>query len=183
MPVIAAMAIGASVGAASSALTYLPVVSEPAAAPSLEASGPQSPWVVRFETSRHDAKRQEKAQADEGAALTETVGDFYDAWLLNVDELPAVVASRFAPDAGRAIAETSAGWPSDVTQVSITKRKARIGIQVGQGRRAIAVVRVKASGLSGGNAISLRQKSTMWLEKKAGVWRVIGFEINQKPMN
>jgi hypothetical protein len=62
--------------------------------------------------------------------------------------------------------------------VSTTLRRARIGIQAGGARTAVAAVTVRAVGDHAGTAPVLH-RSTLWLERARTGWKVIAFDVRQ----
>lgn len=183
LPVIIAMTIGAFVGAGASVLTNLPTFETGSSgeAPPAASRLPQAAWVVSFAPLKGEALKGSAAE-DELEDVGIVLQDVYDALWLDRSRLSQVIGARFAPSAASAMRTSTAGAPEG-GQISIQSRRARIGIQIGGGRRAIAVVKVKALAHNDVSTVELKQRSTMWLEKKAGGWRVIAFDINQKRVN
>lgn len=111
-------------------------------------------------------------------ALVAAIKDVYDTLFLRPEDRAAVLESRFTERAARALKRTRAGLPKGATGVRIATRRARVGIQVPGLSRAAASVRVGLTAQAN-KRIRLAHRATLWLERRRGGWRVIGFDIDQ----
>lgn len=182
LPLIVAMTVGASVGLGASVLNI--ATSGPpirSGASSIAATNAQhAAWEFSFTRPRLQGRAERASSSAERSALRSSLEELYHALLLDRAALNDVLRTTFARSAADALRKAKTGWPAGVGGVEITKRSADIGIQVQGGRRAIAVVAWNGRGLLDERPLMLRHRSTMWLEKTDGRWRVIAFDITER---
>ena len=120
------------------------------------------------------------------AAQTKAIGTLVRRWsdavYLFPGEVKSVTQRFFIKDAADAFRSSDIGLPNDARQVETQRRTARIGIDVNGAKRAAVRVEVVATGKSSKGEFRSMSDSHLWLERDGSNWRVIAFDIDQKPL-
>lgn len=146
----------------------------------------QAPW--RFEVTAAGvngriSKSERKAVARQEAGVTALVQEVYDALLLDRSALSEVVDARFTEVAGTAFTRATKGILPDADALKLERRRAHIGIDVNGASRAAARVRILVSANSGAREAVALNTATLWLERDDRGWRVIAYELDQRPFH
>jgi len=159
-----------------------PPTEEPSPPPAIE----QAPW--RIETVRAgggggltqaDTRRLRSRKPELRALVT----DLYDALFLQPERRARALRVHLAPRARRAFAALErVGAPAKAVQLRTLRRRARIGIDTHSTRRAAASVTLRLTGRVGGRRFRTEHVATLWLERSQGRWRVIAFDVRQRPV-
>lgn len=142
----------------------------------------QAAWKVSFSRAGTSGKLSPRAVTRLRAQrprLTRAVRAAADAMFLG-GEAPA--ASYFRGPARGALRRSSAGAPEGAKKVRTLRRTASVTIQATTARRAAAAVTVIARGVVGERDFKVRHRSQLWLERTKKGWKVIAFDIDQRPM-
>jgi hypothetical protein len=151
------------------------------ALPSVE----QADWKMKvFPTAAtHKITRKEKKRFhSQGPRLRRLVRDVYAALFLDPAIRARTVRARFAPPAAQAMLKTKSGMPNGADRIKTLIRRARIGVQVGAAKRAVATVHVTARATVKGERVRVVHRSTLWLQRSGRGWRAIAFDIDQEPV-
>ncbi len=116
------------------------------------------------------------------AAATAAVTAVYDAMLLDPGSLDDAIGASFSPQAEAEIAGKQIGWPQGISDVRVKSRRLELGLQSGAADRAIAFIRISASGVAGDRPIELWHRGQFWMEKDGGGWTIFAFDIRQSPL-
>jgi hypothetical protein len=109
------------------------------------------------------------------------IEDVYDGIFLEPGTFKDVVAQTFTKAAASSLPR-ELGFPTGVTDVEILRRRANVGIEARGARHAAAEITVTATGVVGERSVRLLHDATLWLEREEGEWKVIGFEVTQRPL-
>jgi hypothetical protein len=158
--------------------------SNPRAAPAPEIR--HAPWhVVKYgagavgHVTRADRRRVEFY----GRRAGTLVRGVYDALFLEPRRLGRIVRASFATTAARSFLRLeSAGAPAKVERLRIVSRRARIGVDARSAKRAVASVWLRAAGLAGERRFLLLHEATLWLQRTKRGWRVIAYDVKQRPV-
>jgi hypothetical protein len=131
---------------------------------------------VAFHKLSKAERRRFRGQRERVGTL---VRHIYNTLFLNPQRKQAAIDDHFSRRAAHAFRQTNSGVDSHVTRVKTTRRTANIGVEVARARRALAVVTVRARGRLDDRVIHVEHRSKLWLERFAGRWRVIGFDVDQ----
>jgi hypothetical protein len=123
-------------------------------------------------------KRRVRAQ---GRVLSPKIRRLFNAMFLYPKDVRAVVKRLFSASAATALKRSGAGLPRKAKDIKLLRRVAHIGIDASGASRAAAEVRVVAKGVAGDKRFRLQQEANLWLSRQARRWKVIGFEIAQRP--
>lgn len=152
----------------------------PVAAPAVE----QAPW--RFEYSAEGRfGKLSKAQRDRYAAQKEKVAalltTIYDGIFLEPSRLERAIRDSFSSDAARSLDTKGLVFPNTATDVKATRRWARIGLDAQGADFAVGRVKVVAAASVADRPVKVEHRSTLWLERANGDWKVIAFDVEQGP--
>ncbi|MFN2489061.1 MAG: hypothetical protein ABR529_04860 [Actinomycetota bacterium] len=150
-------------------------------APAIE----QSPWRIHAFPAGvvgGITKKQRSRVRAQKPELGDLVRNIYDALLLQPRGMRSVLRGLFTPRAGRAFAARSIGVPAGATKVKTLKRDARIGIDSSGARRAVASIEIAVAGRARKRSFRVRHEATLWLARTKGKWRVISFDVRQRPL-
>ena len=142
----------------------------------------QADWKVSFSragTSGRLSKRAVTRLRAQRPRLTSAVRAATDAMFLGGQ--PSA-SSYFRGPARGAFRRAKFGAPEGAKEVRTLRRTAQVAIQATTAKRAAASVTVIARGVVGGRDFKLRHRSHLWLERTKKGWKVIGFDIDQRPM-
>lgn len=125
-------------------------------------------------------KRETKRARAQRVRASKLVRRVYDAMFLDPARRDEVLKAKFHPRAARAL-RRKAGVPKQAQEVQTTQRKADIAIHAVGARRAVASVKVRARGVVGDRSFKIVHRGTLWLERRKGKWKVIAFDVAQRP--
>jgi hypothetical protein len=144
----------------------------------------QARWRIRADpayVAAHVGRDQRRMVARQGDRLASLVREVYGAMFLRPDKSGPVLRRRFDPRAANAMQRRpKAGVPLRAEEIKTTKRRARIVIDPLTPRRSIARIEVRARGTLGEEAFAVRHRSTLWLYRSEGRWRVLAFDVDQR---
>ena len=115
--------------------------------------------------------------------LSDVITQIHDALFLRPSRLDAVTKKFFSSAAAKVFAKTKIGIPKNADEVQTTHRLARIGIDAAGTNRAAALVQIAAKGKAGSQRFRSSAESKLFLEKTDSGWKVIGYEVDQRPGN
>lgn len=107
------------------------------------------------------------------------IQNLYDGLFLRRDAVNETVRATMTPAASKVLADSRIGLHDRVEDVKTTVRFIKVGIQVDEGLRAAAVVRVEAEALRKSSPIEVWHRAKLWLEKEDGDWKVVAFDAEQ----
>jgi hypothetical protein len=142
----------------------------------------QADWKISFSRAGRSgrlSKRAVKRLRAQRPRLTSAVRALSDAMFLGGD---APASSYFRGPARGAFRRSSAGAPERAKEVRTLRRTARVAIQATTAKRAAASVSVIARGVVNGRDFKVRHRSRLWLERTKKGWKVIAFDLDQRPM-
>jgi hypothetical protein len=154
-------------------------------APTIEAptSLPQARW--RVKTVPKGGKRISKAEQarvkKRGAKVATVVQTFFDTLFLDPTNTDEIVAATFTRGAAKALARPGVGLPQGAEEVQTLRRRANIILYAETASQAIATVEVRLKGVAEEQAFRLQHAATLWLQRSDKGWRVMAYEITQKP--
>jgi hypothetical protein len=143
---------------------------------------PQADWrvsVSRAGTKERLSRRAVTRLRAQRPRLVNVVRSLSDAMFLGGDR-PA--SYYFSGPARTAFRDSGAGAPEGAKNMRTLRRTARIAIQSTTAKRAAAAVTVIARGVVDKRDFKLRHDSQLWLERTKKGWKVIAFDIDQRPM-
>ena len=141
-----------------------------------------SAWEIRAFGAGGKVPGSEKRKiARGGSEVASIVRSLYDALLFGRGDLEKVARAHFTAPAAAALAGARIRLPSGLRDVAVSTRSANIGIQARGAARAGVRVNVALQGTNDEGLVRLSHRATLWLERQSGRWRVIGFDVNQKP--
>ena len=178
---------------ATAGLTYL-LVHQDASAPgtgggrasSSTASGKvaQAPWelTTRAISTRKRVSKEALARVEEQTpALRALLTDVYDGLFFEPSGLEKMASHRFGTSAGKRLLQAKIAFPDDIRVIRATSQHALLGIEASGAKRASAEVTVRLRARTGTKRLTLKHRSTLWLSREHGGWRIIGFDISQGP--
>jgi hypothetical protein len=144
---------------------------------------PQAEWrVVTGSRGGNKVSKAERARVKKQAAeVTATIQTVYDTLYLDPTNIEQVIADSFADAAGAAIVKPGVGLPKGADQIQTTQRRARIVLYSETGSQAIADVGVSLKGVVEDRPFRIKHAATLWLQRGDKGWKVVAFEIEQKP--
>ena len=113
--------------------------------------------------------------------LSQVVTEIHDALFLRPSRLDDVTKRFFSSAAAKSFEKASIGIPKNADEVQTTRRRARIGVEAASTERATALVQITAEGEAGGETFRSSAESNLFLEKTDSGWKVIGYEVEQRP--
>ena len=143
----------------------------------------QARWRIKTSAARSApiTKTQRELIARRKPELLATVRNIYNTLFLTPSAKPTIVKEYFAPVAASSFRADRTGIPNDATDVRITRRIARIGIEAQGVNRAAALVDVEARATRGGRVTKLSHRARLWLQREADGWKVIAYDVSQRP--
>jgi hypothetical protein len=187
LPLVAA---GTALALAVGLLTFVVLeqrTSEPADTPRQPVAAPvdvpQAEWKIaaRAEGALRIPKALKTRAEDRGAEVGTAIQQIYDAFFLDPASVPKVLKETFTRQAAAALADPGIGLPAGAEDVQTISRKAAVVVYAGTGAQATARVVVVAEGTAEGKPFRVKHASTLWFERDDGDWRVIAFEVDQRP--
>lgn len=152
----------------------------PQAAPAID----QAPWKV---TRTIEGRSGKLSNADKknilarGTAAIGVVKTVFDGIFLEPSTLDDVVKKSFTSDAAKSLNARQLGFPDGTTEIKTLSRHAVLGIDAAQARFATADVEIVAKGDTGTKLVKVAQHATLWIERDQSQWRVIAFDVQQRP--
>lgn len=140
----------------------------------------------RFDTGPAGAtgkltKQQTTALQRQRGAIRSTLKALYNGLFIDPANLSPVLKKHFTGAAARSFRRSGPGIAAAGT-AEIKYREAEIAMQPLDGvRRAVATVSVRAVEL-GGRRHPMLHRATLWMERPKDLWRVVAFDITQKPL-
>ncbi|MFN2389876.1 MAG: hypothetical protein ABR575_09785 [Actinomycetota bacterium] len=158
-----------------------PTVRDGRMLPGPAAQGLEARWKIDSYAAGGKVPRAERAAfRGHRARLADVIRDVYSTSLVGPPErLRTLVAERFSPRARAAFARARLGIPAGVGIERIAGA-ARIGLDAAGARRAAALVTVTVRATGDEAPFTVRQRSTLWLERDRHGWRVMAFDIDQR---
>ncbi|CAN5602778.1 hypothetical protein BH24ACT26_BH24ACT26_15640 [soil metagenome] len=169
-----------------SAQATKPTVSRPGAARPAPPPIEQAPW--RIDSSRagavaHMTKADRRRLGAQRPRVGALVRDLYDVLLLRPEDRAGAIRRHFARPAARSFMKLRRlGVPEAAARVKTLRRRASIAIDAPGARRAVASVSVSAAGKVSPRWFRMTHEATLWLERAKGDWRVIAFDVEQRPV-
>jgi hypothetical protein len=102
-----------------------------------------------------------------------------EAAVLSDGDIAPWVRALLTRPAAVALRADRTGIPPKASDVEMTMRRARIGMQAPAMRAAAARVRIEMRGSIDGRSVAWRDDLTLWLERSGGSWRVIAFDLDR----
>lgn len=127
------------------------------------------------------SKAERKSFDRQRTQLRPVVRNVAGAIGLETGRLKPWLRALMTPAAARALAEIKHGIPADASEVEITRRKARVGLQAPGFGTAAARVEIETKALLKDKSVGWRDSIVLWLERADGDWRVIAFDLDRKP--
>ena len=143
----------------------------------------QAKWSIRSEViGRPLPKKRRDNAMRQRARIAAGIKQAYEGLFLDPARLRRSLRGVATPAAARHLIREGAGVPVRATRVKTLARKARIWIQPGSLRRAVAKVVVRARATMGGKTRRVRHVATLWLERRGSKWRVVAYDFNERPV-
>lgn len=147
-----------------------------------DAAIPQAAWEVKAYPAPGAAGVTKESRAAFTRERDDVVGaiqGLYEALFLKPDRVEKTVRATLTPAAARVLDASRIGLHDKVEDVRTTVRFVKVGIQVDEGLRAAAVVRVEARALRQSSPIHVWHRAKLWLEKQGSAWKVVAFDAEQ----
>jgi hypothetical protein len=188
LPLVAA---GTALALAVGLLTYVVLQQQtesrprPRSAPAVQApaSIPHADW--RIKTAPKGGKRVSKAERARverrGTKVAALIQRFFDTLFLDPAKSDEVIADSFTRGAAKALARPGVGLPKRAEEVAIVRRRASIVLYAKTASQAIAKVEVRLRGMVEDKPFRLKHAAELWLVRGSKGWRVIAYEITEKP--
>ena len=144
----------------------------------------QAPWKLTTRAVGAGRKVSKKAIARVEAqtpALRTLLTEVYEGLFFEPSKLEKMAAHRFGTTARKRLLRARIGLPAGSRVVSVTGQRAVLGIEASGAKRASAEVTVQLRAIAGSKSVKLKHRSTLWLSREHGGWRIIGFDISQGP--
>jgi hypothetical protein len=128
-----------------------------------------------------------KAQRRRVNAQTPRIGtlvrNVYNTLFLDPARARRVVGAAFTRPAARSWAKLRpVGPPEGTTTLKIVSRKAAVTVDAPSARRAVASVSLRVRGRTETRRFRLAHDATLWLERLPGRWRIVAYDVNQRPV-
>jgi hypothetical protein len=127
-----------------------------------------------------------KAQTRRVRAQTPHIGtlvkNVFDTLFLDPARARRVVGKAFTRPAARSWAKLRVGPPPATTALRIVSRGAKITVDAPSARRAVAIVRLRVRGQTETRRFHLAHDARLWLERLPGRWRVVAYDVDQRPV-
>lgn len=111
--------------------------------------------------------------------VVQTIERLYEALFLKPATVDRAVRGTMTEAASKVLAGSRIGLHDRVEDVKTTTRFVKVGIQVDEGLRAAAVVRIEAQALRKSSPIKVWHRAKLWLEKFDAGWKVVAFDAEQ----
>lgn len=147
---------------------------------------PQAKWEVKAYTAPNPGGITEEDRAvflREKDGVVGAIQRLYEALFLQPAAADRTVRATLTPAASKILAGSRIGLHDQVEDVRTTARFVKVGIQVDDGLRAAAVVRVEAEALRKSSPIEVWHRAKLWMEKVDGKWKVVAFDAEQGRLN
>lgn len=144
----------------------------------------QAEWKFDYSQARTGklSKAQQAKYAVQKQKATILVQDLYDGIFLEPGRLPKVIKTSLAAEAAKSLRAERLGFPSGSSDVTTIKRKAHIALDSTTSKAAIGRVMVLAKANVGDRRVKIEHQSTLWMERDEKGWKVIAFDVKQKPV-
>lgn len=150
------------------------------AAPSVE----QASWKLQYSAEGRFGKltnAQRDAYANQKENVTALITGIYDGIFLEPARLAEVIKSSFSNDAARSLEAKELSFPGGATDVTTTRRRAHIALDAQKADFAVGRVTVDVEATLDKRTLNIEHRSTLWLERADGAWKVIAFDVEQGP--
>jgi hypothetical protein len=147
-----------------------------------DAAIPQAAWEVKAYPAPNAAgitKADRAVFLRERDDVVDRIKGLYEALFLKPEAVERTVRTALTPAAAKVLAGSRVGLHDRVEDVATTVRFVKVGIQVEEGLRAAAVVRVEARALRKSSPIHVWHRAKLWLEKEDAGWKVVAFDAEQ----
>ena len=147
-----------------------------------DAAIPKAKWDVKAYPAPNAggiSKEDRQVFVREKGAVVGQIQRLYEALFLRPDAVEKTVRATLTPSASKILAGSRIGLHDQVEDVRTTVRFVKVGIQVDDGLRAAAVVRVEARALRQSSPIHVWHRAKLWMEKDDGRWKVVAFDAEQ----
>ena len=125
-------------------------------------------------------RRRVRAQAPRVGALVRQV---FDTLFLDPARVSPVVRASFTRSAARSwVRLRAAGPPRGTSRLELVARRARLSFDARSATQAVASVRLAARGRTVRRRFRLAHETTLWLERSPGKWRVVAYDVSQRPV-
>lgn len=147
--------------------------------------GEQADWEIRTYVigGRYVKGAPENVSPEVERDLTQVVTEIHDALFLRPSRLDSVTKRFFSSAAAKPFEKARIGIPKNADEVQTTHRVARIGVEAASTERAAALVQISAEGKAGSQTFRSSAESKLFLEKTENGWKVIAYEVDQRPGN
>lgn len=144
----------------------------------------QAEWKFDYSQARTGklTKAQQARYVVQKQKATVLIQDLYDGIFLEPSRLPAVIKTSLAASAAKSLRAERLGFPSGSNDVKTIKRKAHIALDSTTTKAAIGRVTVLAKAKVGERPVKIEHQSTLWMERDEKGWKVIAFDVKQKPV-
>ena len=145
---------------------------------------PQAPWelTTRAVGAKEKVNKKTLARAEaQTPALRALLTEVYDGLFLDPSKLKKMAVHRFGKTARKSLLRAKIVLPSNSSVVRVTSQRALLAIEASGAKRASAEVTVRLRARAGSQRVKLKHRSTLWLSREQGAWRIIGFDIFQDP--
>jgi hypothetical protein len=143
----------------------------------------QAKWHIRSEViGRPLPKKRRDNAMRHRARIAAGIKQAYEGLFLDPARLRRALRGVASASAARHLIRDGVGVPVRATRVKTLARKARIWIQPGSFRRAVAKVVVRARATMGQRTRRVRHVATLWLERWGRKWKVVAYDFNERPL-
>jgi hypothetical protein len=186
LPFCAALAVTLVASAAVLSLNHAASNSTDSAPASIAAPGVrQAPWHTDVSLEGRVGKltnAQRKAFNAQRPRVVDVIENLYSGMFLEPSRLKDITDKTFTATAASSLRPSKLGFPAGTNGVQMLRRGTRIGIQATGARNAAAEVTVVARGHLDGKKVKMKHTSDLWLSRDKGTWKVIAFEVKQRPL-
>lgn len=144
---------------------------------------PQAEWKTKVTAagagriSKSDKARVEKR----GRSAVATVQTIFDTLFLDPTNVDPMMARRFTKAAAQAFRRPGVGLPAGAEEVQTVRRRTSVSLYAKTASQATARVHVGLKGHVDDRPFRLKHEATLWLQRGDGGWKVIAYEVRQKP--
>jgi hypothetical protein len=143
----------------------------------------QAKWKIGVHTVAGQGLPNSKRHVTKRATqnLEEVVRNLYNALVLRPGMLDKIAHDLMLPSAAADLKRSGIKIPEQARRVQTLRREALIGVEASSGARAAADVTLVATGMARGHRFRATSRDRLWIERHAGKWRVIAYELNREP--
>jgi hypothetical protein len=152
----------------------------PVAAPAID----QAPWKYEYSAEGRFgklSKAQRESYANQKENVAALITGIYNGIFLEPARMEEVIKTSFSNEAARSLETKGLSFPDGATEVKTTRRRAHIALDAQKASFAVGRVTVYADATVGKRTIEIEHRSTLWLERADGDWKVIAFDVEQGP--